>query len=176
MQMTESDLSSWALSKRMQNYYIRNKKMSPMHQLNFTFLKRLYMYLTKQELSKDFKKDIYDNYIQLVNSTYFPNRSDTNKNMHTVIYRMQRCIIDNEYKGPLTFILLNSEQHYLKLIQAVNLIYVWSTNPEYYGYANEKEFWETMEFLRKQFSENEVDMYAAVGKWPRKFRQRFKRR
>jgi len=36
--------------------------------------------------------------------------------------------------------------------------------------ASEKEFWESMEFLRKQFQK--PDIYYEVGKWPKKFRKR----
>ena len=159
----------------MQNYTIRNKKLSPIHRLEFGFLKRLYWYLTKQKTDLEFKDNLYKNYTDIVNLSYFPNREDQNPKMQETVYLQSKIILEDEYQGPRSFILLNNSIHYNKMQQTIDLIYRWGINPEYHGYASEKEFWETMEFLRTQFNENKIDMYAAVGKWPRKFRTRFKR-
>jgi hypothetical protein len=96
--------------------------------------------------------------------------------LQDAFYKHMQIIIESEYNSPRTFILLNTTGHYLKMCQSIEFLHAWSINPQYYGYASEKEFWETMDFMRQQFTENKVDMYAAVGKWPKKFRTRFERK
>jgi hypothetical protein len=165
----------WRLRKRMQNYIDRNGKYSPMNRLEYVFLKELYWYLTKQQMSSDFKKQLYENYIKLINLGYFCNRSDLNLEMMEIIHLQCQLILEENYSGPMTFIMLNNNWHYEKMLQIIDLIYNWSINPQYYGYASEKEFFNDMDFLRKQFTENKVDIYSAVDKWPREFRKRFQR-
>jgi hypothetical protein len=71
---------------------------------------------------------------------------------------------------------MNSRWHYLKMLDIIKLIKNWGLNPLYYGYASQKEFFDDIDFLRKIFSENKIDIHSAVGKWPRKFRKRFGRK
>jgi len=171
----KSKWTKWRLATRMANYMERTGKYSPMNKLEYIFLKELYMYLTKQKLSKEFKKQLYSNYIKLINLGYWCNRADLNKEMQDIIYLQYQIILEAQYTGPVTFIMLNDKWHYHKMHQVLELIYNWSINPQYYGYASEKEFFEDMNFLRKQFTENKIDIYAAVDKWPREFRKRFQR-
>jgi hypothetical protein len=175
MQHSNSIIKKWRLRARMQNYIDRNQKFSPLNKAEYIFLKELYWYLTKQQMSKEFKKQLYENYIKIINLGYWCNRTDLNYDMIDTIYIQCQLILEDQYNGPATFILLNDSKHYQKLLQVIDLIYTWSINPLYYGYASEKEFFEDMDFLRKQFTENKVDIYAAVDKWPREFRKRFQR-
>jgi hypothetical protein len=172
---TKNKWSRWKLAARMANYMEKNGKFSPMNELEYIFLKELYMYLTKQEMSTDFKKQLYTDYIKLINLAYWCNRTDLNREMIDIIYKQCQLIVEGQYKGPLTFIMLNNKWHYQKFMQVLDLLYNWSINPQYYGYASEKEFFNDMDFLRKQFTENKIDIYAAVDKWPREFRKRFQR-
>jgi len=167
--------TKWKLETRMSKYIERTGKYSPMNELEYIFLKELYMYLTKQEMSKEFKKQLYTNYIKLVNLSYWCNCSEPNPEMQKIIYKQCNIILDWQYIGPFTFIMLNNNWHYEKMKQVIDLLYNWSINPHYYGYASEKEFFNNMNFLRKQFTENKVDLYAAVDKWPKEFRKRFHR-
>ena len=171
----KSKWTKWKLATRMSNYMEKTGKYSPMNELEYIFLKELYMYLTKQEMSKEFRKQLYLNYIKLINLGYWCNRTDLNHDMIGIIYKQCQLIIEAQYTGPITFIMLNDKWHYHKLLQVVDLIYNWSINPQFYGYATEKEFFKDMDFLRKQYTENKIDIYDAVAKWPREFRKRFQR-
>ena len=165
----------WFLSRRMQNYNIKNGHRSPITSLEFNFLKSLYWYLTKQHQSTslEFKKDLYTSYVDIVNLSYKFNRSDPDPNMQETIHLQMKIILDNETKGPRSFILLNNEFHIERMNVVLELLYRWFTNPNYYGYASENEFWTAMEFLRSRFEK--IDLEDAVGKFPRKFRERFNR-
>jgi len=165
------------LKKRMIDYSDRTGKFSPLNQLEYNFLKMLYMFLTKQYQSPDSKHRLYEAYIKLVDVTYFPNRSTPNPELIDIIYKQFQIILDNEYKGPYTFILLNSELHYQKMFRVLKLIKNWQQNPDYYGFATEKEFYDLLFFIRRIFSKDKynIDIEKAVGKWPKKLRQRFNR-
>jgi len=165
----------WQLISRMSNYLERNKKLSPLNTLEYIFIRSVYRYLTKQEQSKEEKNKLYKNYIELINICYFPNREEICRDWIEIIYRQCNILLDRDYYGPLTFITLNDHWHYKKMQQVLDLIKIWSENPLYYGYASKEEFFRTMDFLRKQFNSQKIDMYNAVGKWPRKFRKRFQR-
>lgn len=173
--MKQHKYTKWKLTARLANYVKRNNKLSPLYQKEYLFLKHLYWYLTRQDQGKDFRKELYEEYINLINICYFPNKEDFSLDWAEVIYYQCNILIDREYQSPITFIMLNDSRHYLKLKQTVELIYNWSQNPLYCGYASEKEFYKDIDFLRKQFSKDKIDMYEAVGKWPRKFRKRFAR-
>ncbi len=164
------------LSKRMQNYYIRTGQYSGLTQLEYIFLKHLYMYLTKQQTSMEFKEELYTIYTKLIDITYSMNRPEPCPRLQDAIYKHLDIILESEYHGPVTFIMLNSTEHYKKMQKAIRMLKVWGTNPLYSGYASEDEFWEAMNFLRKQFSYSEINFYNEVGKWPRKFRKRFRRK
>ncbi len=133
-----------------------------------------YLYLTKQELGKDFKDELYKRYSRLVNVCYFPNREVICPDTVETIHAQMNILLDRDYSSPLTFINLNDSWHYSKMKQVVELLRIWNLNSFYYGYADQKEFFESMDFLRKQFNSQKIDIYAAVGKWPRKFRKRRK--
>jgi len=158
------------MNARLQNYIDRNKKRTPIMEMEYIFLKELYMYLTKQVLTKEFKDNLYTNYTKLVDVCYFPNRDSVDPTMVHCLYIMANVILDREEVGPYTFILLNNKEHHKKMREVLDLLRNWSLNPEWYGFASEKEFWESMEFLRKQFQK--PDIYYEVGKWPKKFRKR----
>ena len=168
--------SRFKLQTRMNNYYERNRKLSPLNRLEHSFLKNLYLYLTKQEAGDEFRLELYNDYIRLINVCYFPNREDISRECADVIYIQCNILLDREMVGPLTFIYLNSWNHYQKMKQVIDLIKNWSLNPLYYGHATYKELFEDMDFLRKQFNRYRIDMHADVGKWPRKFRKRFNRK
>jgi hypothetical protein len=170
------EYTKWQLTKKMANYLQRNQKMSPLNTLEYIFLRDLYRYLTKQEVGSDFRLNLYNNYIKLINTCYFPNREDISKEWVEIIYKQCLILLDREMESHRTFIYLNSWNHYQKMIQVLDLIKNWSLNPLYYGYASKKEFFEDIDFLRKIFSENKIDIYSAVGKWPKKFRKRFERK
>lgn len=163
------------LSKRMQNYTERNQKRNSLHVHEYMFLKHLYMYLTKQQTSTEFKDELYLLYIKIVNLSFFPNRKEPSPRLQDAFYKHMQIILETEYGSPWTFILLNTDGHYQKMLQSVEFLHTWAMNPQYYGYASENEFWDTMEFMRKQFTENKVDMYNATGKWPKQIRNRFQR-
>jgi len=164
----------WSLSRRFQNYTIRNHKLSPMNRLEFQFMKRLYWYFTKQynSTTPEFREYLYNDYIQLVNLTYKFNRVDQSPLMQDIIIEQLEIILEAEASGPRSFILLNFDDHVQKMRKAIKLFSVWFRNPDYYGYASEKEFFEAMDFLRKEFNRENIDIHDAVGKWPKKFRQR----
>lgn len=163
------------LSKRMQDYLSRNGKRSQLHILEYVFLKHLYMYLTKQQLSAEFKEELYTMYVELINLMSFPNRKGPSRRIQDAIHKHLKIILESEYNGPWTFILLNNTSHYKRMLRALDLLRTWSEHPEFYGYASEKEFWEAMEFMRKEFNDDVIDIHHAVGKYPRKFRKRFAR-
>ena len=165
----------WNLKSKMLNYYERNHKYSPLNFLEYNFLKLLYFYLTKQVMSVETKDTLYDNYIRIINLGYWCNRSDLNREMIDVIYKQCNIILEQQYSGPLTFIMLNNHQHYKKMKQVIELMHNWSINPQFYGYASKNEFFKDIDFLRKQFTENKIDIYSAVDKWPKEFKKRFNR-
>jgi len=168
-------ISKNKISARMRNYSHRTGKFSPLNQLQYMFLKGLYQYLTRQHQTSEQKEAMYTNYTAIVDKGYFPNRETPNPQMLEIMYLQMQLILENEYKGQYTFILLNNSWHYQKMGYVLNMIYTWSLSPSYYGYASEEEFWELMNFIRKQFSNNEVDLVEAVGKYPKKLRRRFGR-
>lgn len=134
-----------------------------------------YQYLTKQVQTKEFKHQIYLDYIKLINVCHFPNREEVSLTWINIIHKQCCILLDRDHTNPSTFVLLNNEWHWLKMHQVVDLIKIWSINPLYHGYASESEFFEVMDFLRKQFNDHQINIYKAVGKWPRKFRKRFQR-
>jgi hypothetical protein len=166
----------WQLVKRMANYLDKNKKLSPLNNLEYVFLRDMYWYLTKQELSQEHKKRLYKNYIELINICHFPNCEEISLNWVEIIYTQCKILLDRDYSGPRTFIVLNDNWHWGKMHQVLDLIKLWSVNPLYYGYASEKEFFIVIDFLRKQFNEQRRNIYHEVGKWPREFRKRFGRK
>jgi hypothetical protein len=172
--MFNKKIKLWKLSSKMQNYVVRNHKLSPMTRLEFQFLKRLYWYMTKQYSSttKEFKEEIYKDYINIVNLTYKFNRIDQNPLMQETIIMQLRILLNNEISGPRSFIMLNFEGHVQKMKKTIDLFEIWFMNPDYHGYASENEFWEAMDFLRKQFNQDDIDIYKVIGKWPKKFRSR----
>ena len=147
-----------------------------MNRLEFSFLKSLYWYFTKQynSTTPEFKEQLYNNYIRLINLTYKFNRADQNPLMQDVILEQLSIILDSETTGPRSFIMLNFEEHVKKMRRAIKMFGVWFKNPDYHGYASEKEFFEAIDFLRKEFNRDDIDQYKAIGKWPKKFRQRRK--
>lgn len=167
--------TKWNLTARTANYIERNGKMSPLVEKEYIFLKGLYMYLTKQVLTQEFKNNLYKNYTELVDACFFPNRDSINKEMVECLYQLALIILEREKAGPVTFISLNLESHYKKMYKIIDLLRAWSINPQYYGHASEKEFWESIDFLRKLFNEDKIDIYYQTGKWPKKFRKRFQR-
>jgi hypothetical protein len=165
-------LKKWKLNARFLNKLNRIRSMPPLYKKEYVFLKELYMYLSKQVLTQEFKDNLYINYTELVDTCYFPNRETICFPMVETLYLQGLNILEREYNGPVTFIILNNENHYLKMRKILELLYNWSLNPEYYGFASEPEFWEAMEFLRKEFNKTKIDIEYQVGKWPRKFRKR----
>jgi hypothetical protein len=167
--------TTWKLTARMANYIHKNGTMSPLNRLEYVFLRRLYRYVTKQHQEPGEKDRLYKNYIELINICYFPNREEICPDMVEIVYKQCNILLDRDFSGPRTFMILNDEWHWIKMHQIVDLMKAWSLNPLYHGYACKPQFFEAMGFLRKQFNENQQDMYANVGKWPRKFRKRFNR-
>jgi len=168
-------ISKRKLRKRMLDYAERTKKFSPLNQLEYNFLKGLYQYLTKQYQTPEQKKELYNNYTLLIDKGYSFNRETPDPDILEIIYLQLKLILENEYKGPLTFITLNNNWHYERMNHIIDLIYTWSLSPGYYGYASENEFFDLVDFMRKEFNNNRVDITKAVGKYPRKLRKRFNR-
>lgn len=167
--------TTWKLTARMANYIHRTGTLSPLNTLEYVFMRSLYRYVTKQDQSKEEKERLYKNYIELINICHFPNREDICPDWVEIIYRQCNILLDRDFSGPRTFMILNDEWHWAKMHQVLDLMKIWSLNPLYYGHASHEEFFKAMDFLRKQFNENKADLYANVGKWPRKFRKRFQR-
>jgi hypothetical protein len=106
---------------------------------------------------------------------FFPNRDSINPEMVETIYLQCLILLERDFSGPKTFILLNKDWHYYKMRSILELFYNWALNEEKGHYLDEKEFWETMEFIRKEFNKETIDIYYEVGKWPKKLRKRFQR-
>ena len=84
-------------------------------------------------------------------------------------------LLDVDFSSNRTFITLNNVDHYLGMQQVLAMLYTWSRNPLYYGYASEEEFYRSIEFMRKAFTGKHIDLFEEVGKWPRNLRRRFAR-
>ena len=162
--------SKWQLTKRMANYIEKNKKLSPLNQLEYQFLRKIYWYLTKFKTDKEFKKDFYDIYIKLINLMHWCNREEINPEMLNIIFLQLEILLDRDFSGPYTFITLNNVSDYKEIKTVLKALKIWSLNPIYYGYASEKEFFSAMDILRKRIKKQ--DLYYQVGKWPREFRLR----
>ena len=165
----------WYLSNKLNNYIQRNKKYPPLARLEYYFLRDLYRYLTKQILRDQDKQRIFDEYQKLVNICYFPNKPEIDKTKINLIYNLSILLIERDYSGPYTFIQLNDNRHYKKLIEVIELFYNWAINDNKGNYMNQKEFWENMEFIRNEFNKFNIDLNYQVGKWPRNLRKRFNR-
>jgi hypothetical protein len=156
----------------MAKYLERNETLPPLNKLEYRFISNLYRYLTRQESGDDFRRQLYDDYIKLINICYFPNREDISQEWIDVIYTQCNILIDRDYLGPWTFIILNNSSHYRKIKQVLELIKNWSENPLYYGYAAMNEFFIVLDFLRKRFDSDKINIQDEVGKWPRQLRKR----
>lgn len=160
----------------MSNYYERTGRLSPLNQLEYNFLRDLYLYLTRQENGDEFRMNLYNSYTRLINICYFPNLTSIDKKKVDIIHQQCLILLRREMLTNWSFIYLNRCDHYQKMVQVIELLKNWSLNPLYYGYASYKEFFEGIDFLRKQFNQYKIDMHADVGKWPRRFRKRFHRK
>ena len=166
----------WCLTKRMANYIERNKKLSPLNRLEYIFLRDLYRYLTKQILNQESKKRLYMYYIRLVDLCYFPNRPNFNKKIADVIYMQCLILLERDFNSEYTFILLNDFRHFQKIQKTLELLYNWAYSEDKGHFLSEREFWENMEFIRKEFNSEKIDLNYQVGKWPKKLRKRFWRK
>ncbi len=97
------------------------------------------------------------------------------KDWVNIIYDGINLIIDREYSGPRSFIILNDRWHYLHLRKAIDYIKEFSEDPQYYSFADFGEFYTVVDLLRTEFNHHKIDIPSAVGKWPRKDRKRFGR-
>ena len=165
----------YKLYSKLINYLDRNHKLSPLNKVEYLFLKKLYWYLTKQVQTQESKEELYYLYQKLFNVCFFPNRETININMVNIIYTQCQILLEREYKSPWSFIILNKQSHYQKLQNILLLLKNWTINEKRGPYMDEKEFWENMEFLRKEFNSDRIDIHYEVGKWPKKLRKRFNR-
>ncbi len=140
--------------------------------MEYNLLNQMYRYLTKQETSYEFKEDLYHSYIKLTDKCYFPNKEEIDLNWVRIFCNQMRVLLDRDYNSPMTFLILNDSRHYQKMHQLIDIIELWNTDPEFYGFADYGEFYKVLDAYRKQFNYLKIDIPAAVGKWPRKDRKR----
>ena len=169
-------LKQLKLNARMANYLHRNNKLSPLHRKEYLFLKNLYIYLTKQITNQKFKEQLYQEYTELIDILYFPNRDSVCPEMAETIYLDFKNLLYREMTSKYTFIQLNSIKHYQHMLKIVELIYNWTLNEDKGSFMDPDEFQETIDFLRKEFNKDKMDLNYYTGKWPKKFRKRFKRK
>jgi hypothetical protein len=160
----------WALNTKMNNYFERNKKLSPLNQLEYMFLKHLYWYLSKQVLTEEIRQQTYKEYSKLMDLCFYPNQATINARMVDIIYLQCLNLLEREKHGAYSFILLNDEKHYLGMKKAIELFYNQALNKQDGHILDWKEFWENMKFIRKQFQA--LDFNYQIGKWPKKLRKR----
>lgn len=148
--------------------------MSPLTRQTYAFTKMIYQYLTRQQTGKDFRESIYLEYTKLMDICYSVNKAEMSDEWVSTVFNLIDFVIDREYSGPVTFILLNDNNHYLELKRAMEFLRYYNTAP-YYNYADFDEFYIVMDHFRKQFDNYPIDTPSAVGKFMRKDRVRFNR-
>ncbi len=135
-------------------------------------MNQIYQYLTRQTNSKE----VYDTYIDLTNKCYFPNREVICHDWVHLFCDQMRVLLDRDYSSPMTFIILNDGKHFKKMHQIIDIIELWNTDPTFHDFADQEEFFEILNAIRKQFNIIKIDIPSAVGKWPRKDRTRARAR
>jgi len=160
------------LNKKTYDYYNRNDKFPITYTKVYGFLRGLYTWLTKKDISIGFREDLYKRYTDIINMYYSFNRASPNKKMIDIIYAFSQNIIYNETHSNLTFIYLNDKLHVQKMKHIVDLIHNWSINEDYFGYASYNEFYNTLEPLRMYFNQDIHHQAYNIGKLPKALRQR----
>ena len=142
-------------------------------------MNQLYQYLTKQTTSQDSKEELYDNYITIINTCYFPNLAEMSIPKIEDAYIMMDILLDTEYASPSSFIILNDRKHYLKMKTVINFLMIQTLDQDILEYLSQEEFDQIIILYRKQFSNmaiNSETLEKNVSKYPKKERIRFGRK
>ncbi len=127
------------MMKKTQAYLRQNKKLSRLDTRIYYFLKSLYEYFISPRIDKKETKGLYEKYINLINFSFGLNGEEPREDLLEEIFSRMVYLLEREYSGPRTFILLNNHRHYELLRKAINDLQDLSA-PEYSGYAEYDEF------------------------------------
>jgi len=141
-------------------------------------LTQTYQYLTRQKIGIEFREDLYLTYIKLVNRCYGINQEDINQDLLKIVSTQLSILLDRDYASPSSFIILNNYKHYELMQQIIEVFDAFSLQ-EYYNFANQEEFYSTLDIYRKRFSQVKINtsvIEKAVGKVSKKSMKRFNHR
>ncbi len=135
----------------------------------------MYQYLTKEKTGLAFSDELYKTYTELVNRCYGINQPEINLDMIEIVKTQMHILLDRDYNSNTSFITMNNSDHY-DLMNSIIEVFGAFSQKEFYGYASQVEFYDTLDLYRKRFNQlklNALVIATAVGKNSKKTMQRF---
>lgn len=160
------------LNRKLQNYYTRNERFSPIHQMQYQFIKSLYWYLIGFLKGEDTREDLYKYYIQIVNWGYFPNKAEIPEATYDFISNLSNIIITSEAYNEYSMFTLNNSTH-IKIMRNVLSSLIEASRKE--QYLNKEDFIYIIDRYRGMINEHKIDLFEESGKIPQKRKRRFER-